>query len=240
MIWLYGSFSCSSQVSSIGPSQNFLLTKNILHIQRRKLPAWLYQCIAAFMLMLSFNPAQAYIIGQSYRCPNNLPAVIVLTSNHQVIPGSRKVVNCTKGDRLFEKYGLIKNKNGDYVFNGMTVTDVGYGTTPDPRGVASTQTNTSLSFIAGTAGNFSLANYGVKLYASDEYLVPNLFNEANDLYVGIDLTEWLLNPAAFDDGYIFQFVNGKSASLPGFVVGTSEITFSADKGWGTENPFDGL
>ena len=93
--------------------------------------------------------------------------------------------------------------------------------------------STLLGVIEGTPGDLSLSNLGDGLFSLigfEEFLVPALSTENNDLFVGINLTEWLNDPRPFNEGDVFTFVDGKSMSLPGFVVGTSETTFSSLEG----------
>ena len=102
---------------------------------------------------------------------------------------------------------------------------------------------TLLAVIQGSPGSFFEANLGDGVFfliGNDEYLAPSLILSDGDLFIGIDLTQWLANPTTFQEGDIFSFVNGRSASLPGFIVGTSEVTFSAFEGWVTSNPYTGL
>ncbi len=102
--------------------------------------------------------------------------------------------------------------------------------------------NTLLAVIVGSPGNFfeaDLADGVVSLIGGNEFLAPALILPTGDLFIGIDLTQWLANPTAFQEGDVFSFINGRSASLPGFIVGTSEVTFSTTEGWVTSNPYSG-
>jgi hypothetical protein len=91
-----------------------------------------------------------------------------------------------------------------------------------------------------TSGGFEQAPFEDALLAlGGTYLFPSLESSSTDLFVGVDLTDWMPNEFAFSDGDIFEFVAGYSSSLPGFVVGTSEVTFSDTVGWTTATPFTG-
>src|SRR5262249_20918036 len=61
-----------------------------------------------------------------------------------------------------------------------------------------------------------------------------------NLYVGIDLTQWLSLPTPFTDGQPFNFTSGMSDELPGILVGTSPISFDPAVGFTAANPFSGM
>jgi hypothetical protein len=95
---------------------------------------------------------------------------------------------------------------------------------------------------AETGGGFHLSNLAEGLFnliGSNEALTPYLSNQAIPLFIGIDLTQWLAKPTPFNEGDVFTFVNGLSTSLPGFIVSTSNISFSPVVGWVTTSPFTG-
>lgn len=100
------------------------------------------------------------------------------------------------------------------------------------------RTKTIAGFITGSPGAFTLEDYdiGFAAIADDpEWVAPHLVIDGIPLFVGIDLNQWVPNAIPFADGDLFSFVNGVSASLPGFIAGTSEITISAN-GMTTANP----
>lgn len=103
-------------------------------------------------------------------------------------------------------------------------------------------TTMTLGVIEGSPGSLSLSNLGdgiLSLFGYDEFLVPGLTSTTTDLFIGVDLMEWLNNSTPFNKGDLFTFVNGVSSSLSGFIVGTSEISFSSTQGWTTANPYTG-
>lgn len=72
-----------------------------------------------------------------------------------------------------------------------------------------------------------------------EFLAPNFVHDTLDVYVAIDLTQWVNNPTAFQGGDTFNFVNGVSDALPGILVGTSPVTLGPTGAWMTADPYTG-
>ena len=108
-----------------------------------------------------------------------------------------------------------------------------------PDGVSSTtlyalkQTNSFVETpLFETYAEFGFIN-------ENEFLVPSFSLDSGDLFVGIDLTQYLANPINFNFGDIFSFVNGVNPSLPGYLVGTSEIFVDTNLGLTTLNPYTG-
>lgn len=109
------------------------------------------------------------------------------------------------------------------------------------------KTETHLGFIANNNDGFFLEDYTAALISTlgvgTEYFLPNLENfeiggELN-IFIGVDLNQWLTSTPQFEIGDTFDFVNGLSNELPGFIAGISPIQFSPTQGWFTEQPFTG-
>jgi hypothetical protein len=88
-------------------------------------------------------------------------------------------------------------------------------------------TETTLTFLGtddGLRAELPLGDF-TGLFGLDSFIVPMLraFDDTTDLFVGVDLTEWLSDPRPFAAGDVFSFVNGVDSDLPGFVIGTSPI-----------------
>ncbi|MEX2650344.1 MAG: hypothetical protein WD673_15145 [Alphaproteobacteria bacterium] len=73
-----------------------------------------------------------------------------------------------------------------------------------------------------------------------EYLVPMLFDpsELTNLFVAVDLTQWLSQPSpiSFAIGDLFDIVGGVSPLLPGFLISTTPILFDAGLGFFSTDP----
>jgi hypothetical protein len=66
-----------------------------------------------------------------------------------------------------------------------------------------------------------------------------LRNESTDLFVAVDMVQWLSFQRSFVEGQSYTVNSfGMIDDLPGFLVGTSEITFGAN-GFETASPFSG-
>ena len=113
--------------------------------------------------------------------------------------------------------------------------------------------DTTLSFITGSAGSFEEEDLGLMtdFFVGDEgFFVPELF-EANsfaglsmqDLFVAVDLTQWLsfFDPFSVGSSPI-SISNGTSSQLPGFLIatpmadGSSPITFDPNVGYTVADP----
>lgn len=114
----------------------------------------------------------------------------------------------------------------------------GGSTLPDPSFV----TLAFLGDINGSPGMLDLSGAMDAFVGRDTFLAPLLGDPSGaDLYVGIDLSQWLIEPpASFSVGDMFSFVDGKSDALPGIIVGTSPVTFDSMAGeFVTSDPADG-
>lgn len=69
--------------------------------------------------------------------------------------------------------------------------------------------------------------------------LPSLYNDATNLFIGVNLNEWISHASSFNIGDTFEIINGASSSLPGFIVGVSPIEFSSSHGWTTANLYTG-
>jgi hypothetical protein len=144
---------------------------------------------------------------------------------------------------------IFKEKNLNGAEHHLPVPDSAKGQPPTDYKVKYTlgdpsSTATTLAFLTGSFGDFTEADLGLmtNFFAGDqEFLVPMLFDGSNNsnLFAAVDLTQWLSFPTAFNNGDQYSFVNGKSAALPGFVVGTSEVMLDPSVGFTTANPFTG-
>ncbi len=114
----------------------------------------------------------------------------------------------------------------------------------DDPGVIS---ETAFGFVGGSSGSFFLENYinsslsNLAIINSNEFLAPLLFSSgrSTNLFIGIDLNQWIPSLTQFQAGDSFNFVNGISSSLPGVIVGTTPVSFSSSVGWFTANPYTG-
>jgi PEP-CTERM motif len=108
------------------------------------------------------------------------------------------------------------------------------------RGSSSTQT--TLAFLAGDIGGLEKLDLslGTDFFVGlDEFIAPMLFNETQDLFVSIDLVQWLGFPTAYNPFDTFVITAGGNDLLPGFLVSTSPIAFTTS-GFVTDSPFTGM
>jgi hypothetical protein len=105
----------------------------------------------------------------------------------------------------------------------------------DDPGVIS---NTKLGFISGLSDSLFLENYADSIQRVGEFIAPLLFSQdgLTDIFIGIDLNQWINSEAEFEIGQTFDFIDGFSSELPGVIAGFSEILFSPSEGFFTENP----
>ena len=67
--------------------------------------------------------------------------------------------------------------------------------------------------------------------------MPSLFNSSEDLFAAVDLTQWLTLSPDFTSQQTFEFTDGLSDQLPGFLLaranadGTSPIVFDPTAGF---------
>ncbi len=105
-------------------------------------------------------------------------------------------------------------------------------------------TTTSLAFLGevdSVPGQLDLGAAMQLFVGSEEFFVPLLSDQTGrDLFVGIDLTQWLSFPTPFDVLDEFSFLGGISEQLPGILVGTSPVTYNSTLGmFVTDDPATG-
>lgn len=101
--------------------------------------------------------------------------------------------------------------------------------------------DTQLAFLGLVDGVFTELDFdlGILLFTGGaEFMVPGLHNDATELFIGVDLTQWLTSPKTFSPGDVFTFIGGVSLLAPGFLVGTTPVTLGAF-GFETSSPFTG-
>jgi hypothetical protein len=115
--------------------------------------------------------------------------------------------------------------------NNLPVTNVD-GTFTDPNGNVSHFTD-----AVANNGNFVPLHSVVPPIAVS---FPGLVaTTGTTLYQAVDLSQVLANLPMFSLGETFTFTDGTSASLPGFLVGTSSVGFNSGSGFTTASPFTG-
>ncbi|MBL8703134.1 MAG: hypothetical protein JNK67_32415 [Alphaproteobacteria bacterium] len=102
----------------------------------------------------------------------------------------------------------------------------------------------TLAYVVGEPGSLAHGELGVMNEAftgGAEYLVPMIFDSlgVDDLYIAVDLVQWLSFPSAYDLGNMLSIVDGTSDLLPGFLFSTSPIGFDATSGFTTSDPWTG-
>ncbi|CCI04651.1 exported hypothetical protein [Microcystis aeruginosa PCC 9443] len=104
-------------------------------------------------------------------------------------------------------------------------------------------TETTLAFIGevdGVLTELDLSAATSLFVGFDPFLVPSLNNQTLDLFVAVDLVQWLSNnPFTPGIGDTFDVANGVSSLLPGFLFSTSEISFVPGTGFVNNAPFNG-
>ena len=106
----------------------------------------------------------------------------------------------------------------------------------------SATTTTTLAFVGEVDGVLSELDFDTALLhflGTEEFFVPMLRNEGIDLFVAVDMVQWLsfMRPIVPNKPYTvdsFGFIE----DLPGFLVSTTEIGFGAN-GFETNSPFSG-
>lgn len=101
-------------------------------------------------------------------------------------------------------------------------------------------TDTTLAFVTGSASELSEGDLSLltDFFLGDgRFFVPTLFDskDLQDLFIAVDLTQWLNFPTYVNNGDEFDIVNGVSDALPGFLVSTSPISFDPAVGFKTDN-----
>ena len=87
-------------------------------------------------------------------------------------------------------------------------------------------TQMKMSFLVESAGSLAegdLALWTEHFTENTEFLVPMLFDadETLNLFVAVDLTQWLSFPTSYNIGDQLTITNGTSTLLPGFLFGTA-------------------
>jgi hypothetical protein len=103
-------------------------------------------------------------------------------------------------------------------------------------------TELTLAFLGevdGVPGKLDLVA-GFDLFGNPEITAP-MFHAANstDLFVAVDLSQWLSFPTVYDASDTFSITAGKSDQLPGYLFSTSPIDFDPVAGYTTTNPYEG-
>jgi hypothetical protein len=106
-------------------------------------------------------------------------------------------------------------------------------------------TETTLAYIGQVNGMLDELDLGsaTSLFMGfDEFLAP-MFSRSSggDLFVYVDLTQWLSAPSSFlpTPGEVFSIIGGTSSLLPGFLFSTSTIDFVPGTGLVTASPLNG-
>jgi len=103
-------------------------------------------------------------------------------------------------------------------------------------GSGSGLTDTHLAFLGDVDDvlhEMDLGNAANFLAGQEEFFAPYLraTDEITDLFVAIDLTQWLISGADFTPGQVFDFDNGLCEDLPGVLVATTPISFVSGVGY---------
>ena len=95
--------------------------------------------------------------------------------------------------------------------------------------------------VDGVPGRLFLS-LGFDLFGG-QIVVPMLVDAAQvdpvDLFVGVDLSEWLSFPTGFNAFDEFNIMNGESNELAGYLFSTSPLMTDSNGGFLTDNPFTG-
>jgi len=106
----------------------------------------------------------------------------------------------------------------------------------------SASSETHAAFLGEVDGVFTEMNLdvGIALFAGEnvDFTYPLFFHDTRDLFIGIDLTQWLSFPTPFSPLQSFSFQNGTSDLLPGVLVGTAPVTLGPN-GFESTAPFTG-
>lgn len=163
----------------------------------------------------------------SFTAPKDGDFTLTYTYNTKP-PITVGTVHLNKGDQV--------SSSGTTNLLSSTANDMHYTFQPTPPDLVSVE----IAVIGGTPGDFHKELLGDGLYALIGLAtvdIPGLLNNTIDLYISVDLSQWVGH--ATPNVSSVDFVDGRSSLLPGFLVGTSEVTFSSSGGYTTENPFTG-
>jgi len=119
-------------------------------------------------------------------------------------------------------HGAPIEYKGDYDDPGTTSTTLGF-IAEDDTGLTRLDLSTGSMLIADSA----------------EYFAPIFFNPAFNLYVGIDLVQWLSFPTSYNSFDQVDFVGGVNELYSGVTVGTSPILFDLARGYYSDHPYTG-
>ena len=120
-----------------------------------------------------------------------------------------------------------QHAEGTLPTNAKGVPAIGYqiitrtATDPDPV------TTTTLGFIGEINGELNLLDLssGISIYHPGEFFAPQIESLTSDLFVFVDLVDWLTFPHSFGAGDLFDFAAGRNQNLPGFLVASGPIEF---------------
>ncbi|PWV64438.1 hypothetical protein [Plasticicumulans acidivorans] len=103
-------------------------------------------------------------------------------------------------------------------------------------------TQTTMAFVAGDDLGLSKLELGTGMQLFPDIarvLMPVLASDGQDLFVSIDLFEWMNALPLVDIFDMFDFTDGRNDALPGILVSNTPIVFSALNGFETDNPYSG-
>jgi len=140
----------------------------------------------------------------------------------------------TPPDQQFPTGKIRKEISGTLPFGASGESPTDYtvlATVGDP--VTSEMT---LAYLVGSPGSYTegdLAMLNDFFNGGSNYFVPMLFDvsQAVNLFLAVDLTQWLSFPTAFSAGDTFLFTDGVSPLLPGIEVSTAPFTLDPNTGF---------
>ncbi len=205
------------RVSLLGDAGNFVNTEGVHYGQRNPI-FWSYHS-GITRGTLSMTPSyQDGTLGATV-------GPFSVTQNNQGFGGEIPPKTTPQGDILYPS---------DY-----TMTFVGHRESGRTVDLVS---ETTLSFLGETDTGFEemdLAGASELFVGMDEFLVPSLGAIDHDLFVAVDLTQWLSFPTSFTVGDNVDIVNGHADSLPGFLVSNTPVGFDPVLGFVTSSPYSG-
>jgi hypothetical protein len=142
-------------------------------------------------------------------------------------------------------WGLVEpaySKSTKFTKNAANLLPTDYDVEVKVRGLRTGQSYETLAFLGETDSGFEkldLWEAADLMVGAETYLAPMVWNDAQDLYAGIDLTQWLSFGAVFPSGHAFSFENGVCSELPGYMVGTSPVMLDPAVGFVTASPYTG-
>jgi len=139
------------------------------------------------------------------------------------------------------------NDSGSFAAAAVNPANGALGRLADYRiqAFGSGNTATTLAFIGqvdGMLDELDLGSASSLFVGFDEFFAP-MFSRSSggDLFVYVDLTQWLSAPSSFlpASGTSFSITGGTSSLLPGFLFSASTIDFVPGTGLLTANPLNG-